>query len=263
MTVISGINAHVDGISTLRSWKIRASNLAVPGAASDAPGAVQRIAGNKDWRGVYLAYGHTPVPWPGSAFSFAGDVDDNYGVSGTAIVDKITIECPVEEAKRIEQVVEFSANGGLDRGAAAATAGSSPSIVSAISRKVSLDGVDVTDVRGWKLVLTARNKPYASSDTAGQIMRTAGNIDGQYEYKVYEDNPSDLPTEGEVKIVRFYVTATTYWELKWGIMEEIDDWGGDLEGAENVGASIRGSYNAFYGTISGSIKNPAGETKWS
>ncbi len=262
MTVISGINAHIDGVSTLRNWKVRMRNMPPEGVTTDAPGGVQRLAGNKDWRGIYLAYGHTPLQWPGDAFSFSGDVDASYGISGTAIVDKITIECPVEEGARIEHAVEFSANGALSAAAASATAGATPTIFSAISRKVALGGVDVTDVRGWKLVLSANNKPYVSSDTAGQVQRVAGNIDAQFEYKVYEDSASDFPTEGTMAVVRFYVTSSTYWELTWGIFQEIADWGGDLEGAENVGAVIRGAYSAFNATSMGTIRNPAGDYKF-
>ena len=261
-SVISGINAHIDGISTLRKWKVRMKNMVAEGAASDAPGGIQRLAGNKDWNGIYLAYGHTPVQFPGDAFSFSGDVDANYGISGTGIVDKITLICPVEKGDRIEQIVEFSANGALTAGAAAATAGATPAIYSAISRKVALDTVDVTDVRGWKLVMSARNKPYASSTTAGQVQRTAGNIDAQFEYMTYQDDASQFPTEGDMSVVRFYVTASTYWELTWGIFEEIGEWGGDLEGAENVGAVVRGSYSAFNSTSMGTIRNPAGDYKY-
>lgn len=264
MGVISGINCVVDDVTSMSGWKVRMLNMPPEFSSSDIPGGMGRAAGNTDWRGVYRAYGHTPAHWPGDAIAFAGDVDANYGVSATGIVDRMTITCPIEPGGLIDTVVEFSNNdaSGLVRGAAAATKGATPAIYSAISRKVNWNNDDVS-VRNWRLVLSCRNRPYVDTDTAGYVLRNPGNIDGQFEYGVYQDNPATLPTEGALAVVKFYVTASLFWQLTWGIIERVDDWGGNHEGEENVAAVVHGFWSGQSGTSIGSIINPASETTWS
>uniref|UniRef100_A0A6M3K8M7 Uncharacterized protein n=2 Tax=viral metagenome TaxID=1070528 RepID=A0A6M3K8M7_9ZZZZ len=262
-SVISGINCEVDGVSSMSGWKIRMLNMPPEFATSDAPGGMGRAAGNFDWRGVYRAYGHTPLHWPGDSIAFKGDTDASYGVSATGIVDRMTITCPIEPGGLIDTVVEFSNNdaAGLVNGAAAATAGATPAIFSAVTRKIAWSGTDVS-ARNWRLVLTARNRPYVDTDTDGWVMRTPGNMDGQFEYSVYDNAAANLPARGSIAVAQFYVTASTYWELTWGIIERVDDWGGDHEGAENVFGNVFGFWTAQSGTSIGTIKNPAGATKW-
>jgi len=266
MTVISGINCAVAGVSSMAAWKINLRNMPPEFATSDAPGAMGRAAGNYDWRGRYKAYGHSPLTThlPGKTFTFEGDTDTSYGVSASAIVDRVTIECPVEPGGLISTLVEFSNNdaAGLVRGSASSGgAGSSPAIISAITRKATWDGADVS-IRGWKLVLTCRNRPYVDTDSAGFVKRTVGNMDGQFEFGVYQDQPANLPTEGAIAIARFYVTATAYWELTWGIIERVFDYGGDHEGAENVSGAVRGFWTSQDGTSIGTIKTPAAANHW-
>lgn len=263
MSVISGINCIVDGVPSMSAWKVRMLNMPPEFSSSDIPGAMGRALGNTDWRGIYRQYGHTPEHFPGDSIAFKGNVDANYGVSATGIIDKMTITCPIEPGGLIDSVVEFSNNdaAGLVPGAASGTKGATPTIFSAITRKINWSGSDVR-ARNWRLVLSARNRPYVDTDTAGFVMRTPGNLDAQFQYGHYQDNASSLPGEGEIAVIRFYVTATLYWELTWGIIERVDDWGADHEGAENVFANIFGSWTAQDGTSIGSMKNPAGATKW-
>lgn len=265
MAVISGINCEVDGVSSLAAWKIDSRDLGPEFATSDAPGAMGRAAGNKDWRGLYKAYGYTPLAahLPGKTISFAGDTDASYGVSASAIVDRVTVTCPVEEGGLLSTLVEFSNNdaSGLAFGAAGATVGATPAIVSAITRKVNWDNSDVS-VRGWKLVLTCRNKPYVDTDTAGYVMRTTGNMDATFEWGAYQDQPASLPAAGDIAIAKFYVTATLFWQLSWGIIKRIPNYEADHESAENVAGLVQGAWTSQDGTSIGTIITPSTAVHW-
>lgn len=264
MGVISGINCTVADVSSLARWKISSRNMTPEFATSDAPGGMGRAAGNEDWRGVYKAYGYSPLAthYPGETFDFKGNVDENYGVSAASIVDRVTITAPIEPGGLITTLVEFSNNdaAGLVPAAAAGSAGTDPAIYSSITRKVSFSG-DIS-VRNWRLVLTCRNRPYVDTDTAGRVRRNRGNIDASFEFGVYQDDMSALPDRGSIAIAQFYVTDALYWELTWGIIQEIPDWGADHEGAENVAGTVRGALTLQDGTSIGTIKVPGGATMW-
>lgn len=264
MGVISGISAAVSGASgiTMREWRIREIQRGPKWVASISQAGVSAACGAKDWRGYFLGYGHTPVVFPGETFTFLGSVDGTLGVTGPAICDRIVITWDIEAGKVIEYRVDFSANGTLSKGAAAATDSGTPVVVCSTSMYVKIDAQNQTDIRYMRLVITAANRPYNSSDTAGQVKRNSGNINAECLYRLYQDSPANLPALAMPKVLRFYVTATTYWELTWMRLEEIEDYGVNLEEAENVGATIKGAFVAYNGTGAGTIINPATTTKW-
>ncbi len=262
MGVASGITCLVDGVPSMSGWWVQDTNLAPEFSSSDTPGAMARETGNSDWKGAYRAYGHTPVHFPGEAIDFKGDITDvPKGVNGTGIINRITVTCPIEEGKLIDTVVEFSGNGALAHTTGNATKGADPKIFSAIIRKIKWANSDVA-VRNWRLVMSARNRPYVDTDTAGLVLRNAGNVDAQFEYGLYEDDPADRPTKGDVQIIKFFVTASTSWDLTWGILQQVGPFRADHEGAENVAGIVRGSWTSQDGTSIGTLINPAGGTKW-
>ncbi len=264
MGVISGISGAVNGASgiSMREWRIREVQRGPKWVASISQGGVSRKCGVKDWRGYYTGYGHTPVVFPGETFTFLGSVDGTLGVTGPAICDRIVVTWDIEAGKVIEYRVDFSGNGTLSKGAAAATDSGTPVIKCSTGMYVAIGGGRQTDIRYMRLVITAANRPYVSSDTAGQVKRLPGNIDAECIYKLYQGTPANLPALAVPNQLRFYVTAGTYWQLMWMLLEEIEDFGVNLEEAENVGATIKGAFVAYNGTGAGTIIDPATTTKW-
>ena len=267
MGVISGISGAISSVSgiTMRSWKINEIQRAEPRADSTTQLGMTRQCGIKDWRGYFLGYGHTPVVFPGDTFVFTGSLGgaSPKGVTGTAICDRIVIIWDIEAGKVIEYRVDFSANGTLDKSdTTSITDSETPVIECSTSMYVAIAGGVQTDIRYMRLEITAANRPYVSSTTAGQVKRTAGNIDAECTYKLYQDTPANLPVLAVPNALRFYVTVSTYWELTWMLLEEIEDLGANREGAENVGATIKGALVAYNGTGIGTIINPASATKW-
>ncbi len=244
MSVISGKNGAVNGSSTVRTWSINSSADLQKFVASNTAGGAGRLDGNFDWSGSYAAYGHTPDVLPGEGFTFTGSLDGTNGVTGTAIVDTCEITIDIEAGGIIEHTVNFSSNGALTKGSAAATDVTVADPPSAIGCKIELGTVaaspvwsEVGDIRTITISLEADNQSYVSSSTASQTLRKAGNIDASISYTFYEGDPANFPAEGTVTAIRAYVTSVLFWEFKWMRFAEAGDIEGDIEGGGLVGAS--------------------------
>jgi len=279
MSVISGIGAvvHTAGTaeSTVREWAIRLRGMPPPYAATNTNGAMNRDTGNVDWRGFYLGYGHTPSVFPGDSFAFEGVTDGTKGAYGTARCERITITCHIERGSQIEYRVDFAANGALalaaDVGGTPLTDGTAVNAFTSVGRKINLGGTTGTDdgtgvplARLWRLSVARALRPYVHTGTAGQVQRETGNLDVQWLYQVYVDSPADtaqIPTLQSTEMMKFYVTSSTFWEVKWGKIENVDPFGANREGQEDVGATISGGLVAYNGAA-GAIYNPAKAAKW-
>jgi hypothetical protein len=269
MPIVSGIGGLVDAERCIREWKIRYENVAKPIVHSSSQSGVQRACGIEDWKGFFTGYGHTPVVFPGDTFEFKGGVNASLGAySGAdeAIVDRIVIIWDAEQGKEIEYRVDFSSNGTLTIGPTSAADAGTPEIVCAQTMTVSIGGSPVGNIRYMRLEMFCENRPYVDTGTAGKRLRSPGNFDARYEYRVYyQDTPTTFPTLNTPQIYKFNCTSDPYfWELKWMMAETIEDFGANREGAENVGATIKGAFSGWYGTSAGYVKTPAAApvTKW-
>jgi len=273
MGVISGRAGAVNGVSTMRTWTISTSADVQAAVASNTKHGTVVIDGNTDWSGNYTAYGHTPAKLPGETFAGTFSLDETNGLAGSAIVDSVTIVVDIFAGAIIQHTVNFSGNGAVTRGAAAATDVTIPDPPTSIGCKLEIGTMvgtavwtAVTDVRTMTLVLTSSNQAYVSSDTAGATKRLEGNLSGTFAATVYTDDPSDLPEENDVYRVRMYVTPTLFWLLEFVEFAGQADLGADVEGATIVGANLTGQWTG-YASVSavateGSIKTPAVATVW-
>lgn len=267
MAVIAGLDMAISAggnpESTGRAFKIFVSADEAAFAASNLKGAEGHIAGNTDWRGVYLGYGHTPNVFPGDDFAFIGSLDGTNGVLGTALCERLRIRAPVEEGQKIEYEVTFGANSSLTAGSAAATDTTNVSAVSAISRDVEFDGTPETDVRSWELDLYLKNvRRFASSSTAGEYRRNTGILAGKWKYGVYTDNIAAVEARlNNFYVMKFNVTASLFWQLTWGHVKNVA-LDADYEDELNVHAEVSGVFSCSNGTSLGSIIDPGTTQKW-
>lgn len=280
MAVISGIGAVVhhagSAESTVRQWQIRLRGLPHPFTATNTDGAMNRNIGNVDWRGFVLGYGHTPNVFPGDSFLFEGTTDGTQGVTGTARCQRITITTPVERGAQIQYRVDFAANGVLtllaDVGGTPLVDATAVNAYTAVGKKINLggttrtdDGTAVPQLRLWQLSMSRRLRPYVHTQTDGQVQRTTGNLDVQWLYQVYVDSPADvtqIPGLQSVNMMKFYVTPTRFWQLRWGKLETVAPFGANREGQEDVGATLRGGLVSYANGELGSIYTPADSAKW-
>ena len=274
MTVIAGLQATVrkgaSTESTTAGWKVRDLSQSAHCPASNTLGGDQTTAGNSDWFGFYRNYGHTPIVFPGDTFAFLGSIKKPAGgaisASGDAICQRLTLHVPGEQGGNIQYQVELAGNGALTYGADSLTDSSNVAAVNAAGRKASWGGadaeVDVPETRLMRLAFGTRNRPYAGSGLPGVMRRVESITYAQWVYQCYTDDATLIPVRGSTGILRFYVTATTYWELKWVRVELIDEFGAEIEGQKNVGYTVAGSWLARLGTETGYIKDPSGVNRW-
>lgn len=268
MSVIKGFGGAVDGVDTVRNWKIASSQDLQRYVASNTKGGSARLAGNGDWNGTYDSYGFLPDKMPGDSFTFGGSLDGTNGVTGEAMVKEVVIVVDVEAGTIISHVATFESNGALTLGAVAATDVTVPSPPSSIGCKLELSEVlatpsfsEVNDVRTMTLTITRSNAPYVSSSTAGGTKRVAGNWDFTFNYTVYEGDPANLIAAGAIKHVKMFVTNTLFWELKWVRYADVSDVECDIEGEGLVGATQNTSMHGYTDVATtpteGYIKTPA------
>ena len=270
MTVIAGLQATVrkgaSTESTTAGWKVRDLSQSAHCPASNTQGGDQTTAGNSDWFGFYRNYGHTPIVFPGDKFAFLGAILKPAGgamsAAGDAICQRLTLHIPGEQGGNIQYQVELAGNGPLTYGSDSLSDSSAVAAVNAAGRKAAWDGVDVAETRLMRLAIGAQNRPYAGSGLPGVRRREPGVTYVQWLYQCYTDNPAAIPVRGSTGVLRFYVTATAYWELKWVRVELIDEFGAEIEGQKNVGYSAGGSWLARLGAETGYIKDPSGASRW-
>jgi hypothetical protein len=273
MGVISGFGGAVNGAESVRNWSITETADTQAVVASNTKGGTTRGPGNTDWSGSYSAYGHTPDVMPGEVFTFAGNMNNGKGATGTAIVDEVSLTINIETGAIIEHSVNFSANGALTFGTVAATDASVPCPPTSIGCKVQLatpagspSFADLEDVRTVTLTLTRANAAYVNSETSGGTRRTKGNLDFTLAITVHTDDANDLPDVNLVRSVRIFVNATEYWELNWVRFSEISGVEVDIEGAGIVGATLNASMQGFTSIsdvcTEGSIITPDEVTIW-
>lgn len=262
MGVIDGKNAAVGSESTVWGWKITHSGNLVPIVASNTSGGALRDAGNKDWVGYYDLFNHTPANFPGDSVAGTFSLDGTHGYAGTARIAKIEWEWDLEQGGYIQSRVSFGANGTLTSGPAAASDDTVPAIYPVQGLMVKLHGVQQGHCHYMRLIIERNCRRYCDAEADGQFLRTEGDrIDAIAMWGVYEDNPAAHPVVGNLAVVAMYVDDTTYWELTWMRIEQVEQVL-DRENKRPVGAVVTASFTAHNGTSVGTIKNPAGATKW-
>jgi len=278
MSVISGKNGVVNGSAEVRDWSITSEADLQAYVSSATKGGTSRTAGNEDWNGTYNAYGHTPVRMPGEFFAFLGSIDKLVGVdSGAsgAIVDQVEIRIDIEAGAIIDHSVNFSANAVLTFGAAVASDATVPAPPSSKGTKIQTAAAigspvftNILDYRTCTITITSDNNVYVSSESAGQVKRTAGNIDFSVSYSVYADDFSNanVPPVNTVANLRVFVNATQFWDLKWVRYGDASDMGANIESADNVAATLNVMMEGYTDVAStpteGFIKKPDGSTFW-
>lgn len=272
MALLSGILCAVDGEGRAAEWEINKFKRPRPTSDSASGGAMSRACAVNDWRGWYRGYGYTPtvfpVKFPGDEISFVGQVKAAKSVDGTGIIDRITLDWNIERDEKIAYRVDFSRKS-TDLNTEATSTATDPLIASPEANVcsqdmyVALDGVAHPRIRRMRLIISSANLAGVDSSTSGGVERIAGNIDAQCVFQFYQtDAVFTLEALNTPKVFRWYVTATTYWELKWMILEELQ-YGANREGRTPVGGTYEGAFTATWGTSGiGYITNPAGVDKW-
>jgi len=263
--VIYGKNLAVEGEATTEAFEIHHTGEQPFLGAGNTNGGVEREEGNLNWWGSYRLRGHTPARFPNDSFTFLG-APVNTGdkaVSGTARCSEIRIEWDIRGGEFIRSEVLFRANGALSFGQTAPTDTSIPGSLISKGLYVKLDSATQAHVDFMRLVIRAAVSPYCDSTTNGQIQHKEGDVDAEAIWKISSDDSNDFPTVNQDYVAAFYVTVSTYWELTWMRIAGIVPWKVDRRQREvPVQYLAHARFTCTNGTTLGTIKNPAGATKW-
>jgi hypothetical protein len=267
LNVIGGKNGAVDAVNTVGMWTVTYEGNPFEYHASNTAGASGQLCGNKDWSGSYEMLGTAPITahMPGASFTFIGSVDGNSasaadkGCTGTARVDSIVVTAPIAAGGPVTTTVNFSANGALTVGTAIAVDTTVPQPPEAKLAFLDIGGATVDGVQSITMTITADNKPYVSG---GETLRIEGNFTVTLSYDVLEGDYATLPAPGDELIVKFYVTASLFWHLKWMHVENLTDLKADIASNEIVGATVNTKFNGFVSGVVGWIDTPTPSDWW-
>jgi len=231
MSVLSGKNAVMTGIGTLRNWSIDPSSVLHEPRGSNTAAYPYVVVGNSDWKGRASFYGYLPNVYPGATFTFAGKEETTSGDywTGAAIMSLLRVRIPTNEAKPIEGYVEFEGNGALSTATGSVTDATSPTIYPSKSRGAKWDDVAIDDIEFMEFTLSCANQPYVTDATAGVTKRTAGNLSASGSFGVIQSQPSKVMLPGSQGVLKYYVSASTFYQFSFATLSGTNI-AGDREG---------------------------------
>jgi hypothetical protein len=260
MAVHNGIGMAVNGASTVGAWTYEDTAAANAYTASNLSGGTGRVAGVKDWSASATQYAHTPFALPGASVSLTL-YDAVQTISGTALVDQVTIDCDIEGGGIITSQVQMSGSGASTKGAGSASDATIPNPPSAIGCKFQLDGSDVANGRKWQLILRSANSRYSDTSTAGWTGRTAGSKDAQITLDANVNNLADVPVLNQDYAINLFVDATNKWIVSKAKCTRFST-RVDSNTQQVTGYTATFELNGTTGAALGSITNPAGTAWW-
>jgi hypothetical protein len=264
----------VDGESSIYNTFIRRFDRNAPYRAGNTSGGTGRRQGNSYWDGYYWTYAldsdasRQPARFPNDQFSLdAAFETGSLNMSGTARCTELEIIWDFVQGTYVEHKVSFKCDGALSVGS---TSPSDSSIACPMPVKDCLLKIDtgsgdttVGTVNYMRLLIRSLVCPVCNSSTSGQWQHKEGDTDIIAQWRVDSDSPDDWPTISANAIVKMYVTATKYWELKWMRIRGIDPMFQDKENPERVTQFVvTAEMNASDCTSLGYVNNPATTTKW-
>lgn len=259
---LTGIDMAINGEHTARLWRIEDRTALRRYRASNGKGGTGRTASIKDFVGIALLYGVEPTVLPGDDFTFNGSVDGTNGSTGAAYVEALEVVVNQEENAYIESVLEFSRQGAITHGSAAATDVVIPDPPTSCGATIAIDTVDLLNIVNQKLRITCKGKAYVSSSTACGRVRKRGHHDAEVTFRILYDTPAGFALAKDTDFTVDFKcgTAGTY-ALKYMRLEKTVEVI-DHESDEVIGADVTLKMNLSNGTLIGSITTPSARVLW-
>ena len=286
--VRSGKHGTVEGDSgvyhQIRNWVLADSNTPQDRVSSATRGGHTRRLGVGDWTGSFVGFGGLPPleVFPGENVNlqlFAGPTSGVFGDTGLkyygpSIIDSLSITWDFTPGGDVQWTANFSANGCL----ATDTDDIVETPEQCVSRMCPLH-IDVNDycaddavwtewpnVKSMTLTFTADNQSYSNSSTNCCTYREAGNLDWILE--VIDEDAAEYLVKDTAYRFRIYDTATTYWQVGFGLFHSMSDlnvdvFTGVIKSKTNTIAMNGQTCCLGSGSLeTGSIINPDGVTLW-
>lgn len=243
-----------------------------------------RVPGVEKWSGSYAGHGGLPAVLPGDAFVFHGiasgtDVADlAKTATGAARCHEAVITVNYETGEPIGHMVSFQSNGALTYPATATkaydTAEDASAFVIPNGSTMPVKSDDLVDVIDWStpgifpdvrtvtITLSAANPERITSSTAGVAKHDAGNFDVKVSMNVFEADPTEFMAIGDTLAYQFYVTASTFWDIRFLTVESMSDFTVDPASPDLIGVTYELGYSAVATVIAadtvGNVIKPGG-----
>lgn len=283
MSVHSGKFATINNQGTARNWSINDSQALAKAVASNTAFGPARRKGVEEWTGNFSQYGKQPTVMPGDTFTFKGytapDNDSNgAGIiyEGSAVVRQLVVNWNFTGGEMINLAIDFDGHlAWTTQGVSGSVVldPSTPTLPPIVLAKLqySTDSgstfTDWSDVSTATLTITNDVQEYVNSSTivAAHLWkgRKAGNMDCTL--SVVEHNTDRTRfSKGDDLVIRAFVDATTYWELKFMTVKDFTGIQLDRETARIIQQTVNMEFNGVKvsdGSL-GSIKLPDTTTWW-
>jgi hypothetical protein len=232
----------INGIKHMKNWSLNWNQALETRYHSESRGGPERFYGVEDWSGTIEGFGGNPLIFPGDEIAlelFTGPSTGVYGAvgetyKGNAIVDQLTINWNWQPNQSLNWSVNFSADGCLSEAEdeeydLSTTCDTSMCNLSLTYQDECIAGSAGTGVEGlwttWNnvesavLTITAANQAVVNSSTACCTQRVPGNID--FNLAVVDQEEYPILDFNTYYNLRLYTTAALYWQLRFGLLQDI------------------------------------------
>lgn len=285
MGVHSGRFGVVNGVSTVGSWQITDGGVLAPAVASNTAFGTARKPGIEEWSGSYKLFGTQPAAgqMPGDSISFIGYMapdNDAYGAgqeySGTAFIKQFTMNWNWAGGDILNMNIDFDGHLALVQ-----TPATGPHLDATLPNFNQVPGTkfafatdaaptvftDITDLVSATFTLTNSIQPYVNSSTFITDRVWTGRKAGIFDWTVsWTEQNVDRSRfkKGDNLALKLYVTASTFWLLKFGRVKDFTNIVVDRETGKIIQQTVNLEMSGVRDTDSslGTITKPDSTVFW-
>jgi hypothetical protein len=277
---VSGQFGAIGDEDTVQDWNLTLETNPPQYRASNTRLGTGRVKGIEDWTGTFNQYRAVPNLFPGGLFTFQGYTGpDSLGVggdgtlyTGNAIVNQVVITWNWQNNEIIQSSTSFQGVNFLTVGSGLIQDPFIPRPPTICGVKVRVSGGSVGAETDWPnvsqatLTFTTDNPEFINSSTYDEgtgkcyVGRVPGPLD--YTLDIQEDSTESFVGISDDVIVKLFVDATRFWEMKWCHVGSHSDINVNIESGEVVRQTANLLMNGFYDNQIGQVIDPNLNQVW-
>lgn len=264
-------------MDTVRRWSL--SEVVTPAEfrASNTKSGTGRREGVYDYNGIIEGYAGVPPVMPSEYFDFSGYTAPTTGARGAAgqvhsaenaIVEEVTINWNWGTCELLNWSLRFASGEPLPITHASSSIVDAvvpdPPIVCGTKVTLTTNNTVWPNIVSASLTIRANNPKYNNSTTQCFTGRRPGIIDWSAAIVEQATNPNTTLTTalclgvkvGGSTVLRLWVDATDYWDLQWGLLENISDLEVNDDTGDIISQTNNFAMNGYYDGAEGRIARP-------
>mgnify|MGYP001224211266 CR=1 FL=1 len=229
MAVLSGVQTLISGIPTVSRWMLEYNIDPARAVAAASSGGIINACGIEDWNVDIFAIGTTPAYKPGDALTFTGVTTTGKGVTGSAVVGRVSLYAEYAQNRFFGIRYELAANGALTFGTVSGSDSAEPTIVCPAGMSVSINSSSVNNIAACIVSLEKEMIPYSATGTSGVQKKLVGAFTATVaiDMVMNDDFTVDPDTEYNISV---QVGESSYWTVNGTRLIRVMDYGFDLMG---------------------------------